>query len=75
MGNNWLNLLNLLKRILILTEIAQNKNKKILNALLEKRSSEIINLGKIINPDNLIYNYKTERKSPKNFRNDQNPTD
>ena len=32
-----------------------------------------MNLEKIINPDNLIYKYKTEAISQKDFRNDQDP--
>ena len=34
-----------------------------------------MNLGKIINSFNLIYKYKTEGRSPKDFRNYQNSTD
>ena len=61
MENNWLNLVNLLKRILISTEIAQHlKNKKVFIELVEERSSELKNLAKRVNPDNLIYIYKTE---------------
>ena len=60
MENNWLNLVNLLKRILISTEIAQHlKNKKVFIELVEERSSELKNLAKRVNPDNLIYIYKT----------------
>ena len=32
-----------------------------------------MDLGKIINPDNLIYNYKTKGISRKDFRNYQDP--
>ena len=72
MENNWLNLMNLLKRILILTEIVYHmKNKKIFNELIRKRLSEFDNLEKRINPNNLIYRYKTDGKSPKDFRNYQ----
>ena len=72
MENNWLNLMNLLKRILILTEIVYHmKNKKIFNELIRKRLSEFHNLEKRINPNNLIYRYKTDGKSPKDFRNYQ----
>ena len=49
------------------------KNKKVFNELVEERSSEFKNLEKRINPDNLIYKYKTEGISPKDFRNYQNP--
>ena len=61
--------MNLLKRILISTKIAYHlKNKKnIFNELVEERSSEFSNLEKRINSDNLIYNYKTGGKSPKDF--------
>ena len=72
MENNWLNLMNLLKRILILTEIVYHmKNKKIFNELIRKRLSEFHNLEKRINPNNLIYRYKTDGKSLKDFRNYQ----
>ena len=72
MENNWLNLMNLLKRILILTEIVYHmKNKKIFNELIRKRLSEFHNLEKRINPNNLIYRYKTGGKSPKDLRNYQ----
>ena len=47
--------------------------KKIFNELVEKTSSEFRSLEKRINPDNLIYEYKIERRSPKDFRNYQNP--
>ena len=70
MENNWLKLMNLLKRISISTDIAYHlKNKKIFNELIRQRSSEFWNLAKRINSDNLIYKYKTEGISPKDFRN------
>ena len=47
------------------------KNKKIFNELIRKRLSEFHNLEKRINPNNLIYRYKTDGKSPKDFRNYQ----
>ena len=75
MKNNWLNLMNLLKKILILTETIyhlKNKNTYIMN-LLKKKSSEFTNLEKKINSDNLIYKYKTKGISPKDFSNYQNP--
>ena len=60
--------MNLLNRILISTEIAYNlKNKRISNELVKERSSEFRNLEKKINPDNLIYKYKTDGMSPKDF--------
>ena len=52
MENNWLNLMNLLKKYF-------NINRDIY-------------LEKIINPDNLIYKYKTEGRSPKDFSVHQN---
>ena len=54
MESNWLNLMNILKKILIWTEIAYHlKNKKIFTELVEESSSEIKNLEKIIHPVNL----------------------
>ena len=47
--------------------------RKIFNKLIEERSSGFKDLQKRINPNNLIYNYKNERISPKDFRNYQNP--
>ena len=66
--------MNLLKRILISTEIAYHlKNKtKIFYEFIKERSSEFWNSEKRINLDNLIYNCKTEGRSPKDFRNYQN---
>ena len=47
MENNWLNLMHLLKRIVISTEIAYHlKNKKIFNKIAEERTSEFQNLEK-----------------------------
>ena len=47
MENNWLKLMNLLKKVLILKEIVyQLMNKKILNELVEQRSSGFIDLEK-----------------------------
>ena len=64
--------MNVLKKVLILKEIVyQLMNKKILNELVEQRSSGFMDLEKIINPDNLIYQYKNERISPNSFRNCQ----
>ena len=57
----------LVKMILISTKIAyhlKNKKRYLMN-LLNKRSSEFWDLEKRINPDNLIYKYKTEGRSPK----------
>ena len=46
--------------------------KNIFKELVEEKSSELKNLEERINPDNMIYKYKTEVKSPKYFRNYQN---
>ena len=48
------------------------EQKKIFNELVEGRPSEFKGLEKRINPDNLIYKYKTEGISPKDFKNYQN---
>ena len=40
---------------------------------VDERSSEFMNLGKRIHPDNLICKYKTEGISPKDFINYQDP--
>ena len=77
MENNWLNLIHLLKKTLVSTEIAyhlQRNKQKIFNQLIKERSSEFWNLEKIINSDKLIYRHKTERTSLKHFRNNQNRT-
>ena len=52
-----------------------DEQRKIFNELLKERSSEFKDLEKRINLDNLIYKYKNEEKSPKDFRNYQNPID
>ena len=65
MENDKLNLIHLLKKILISTEMIYHmKNKKIFNELEKK-----------INLDNLIYNYKSEERSPEDFINYHNPID
>ena len=68
--------MNLLKNILILTEIVYHlknkKKKKMFNELVEESYSEFRSSEKIINPENLIYTYKTERISRKDFINYQN---
>ena len=51
------------------------KNKKKMNELIGERLSEFHNLEKRINPDNLIYKYKAEGISPKDFSNYQNLID
>ena len=66
--------MNLFKKVSISTETAYHlKNKKILNEIVEKRSSDIKKLEKIVNSDNQIYKYKTEGRSPKDLRNYQHP--
>ena len=50
-------------------------NKKNLNELIRERFSEIHRIEKIINPDNLIYYYKTEGRTTKDFRNYQHLID
>ena len=52
-----------------------DEQRKIFNELLKERSSEFKDLEKRINLDNLIYKYKNEEKSSKDFRNYQNPID
>ena len=73
MGNNWFNLMNLLLRMLISTEIVYHAKKKNIYELAQEGPYEFKNLEKRINPDNLIYNYKTKIISLKDFRNYQNP--
>ena len=78
MKKNWLNLMAVLKSILISTEIAYRlkiKKFKKKKKNVEERSSEFWNLEKRINSDNLIYTYKTEGRSLKDFRNYQNLID
>ena len=71
--NNWLNLKKSLKKILILIEIMYYlKDKKIFNELVEEKSYIFQDLKENINPNNLIYTYKIERRSPKDFSNYQN---
>ena len=41
--------------------------------LIRERSFEFHDLEKIINPNNLMYKYKTEGISPKDFSTYQNP--
>ena len=77
MENNWLNLMKLLKRILILTEIVYHlKNQKqIFNELVEEKSYKFQDLKEKSNPNHLIQKYKTEGISAKNFSNYQNLVD
>ena len=68
--------MNLLKRILISTETVYHlKDKKIFNELDEEKSYKFQNLKEKINPNNLIYKYKTEGRNPKDFSNYQNLID
>ena len=48
------------------------EQKNVLNELVEKRSSEFMNLEKEINSDNLICKYKTKEIRLKDFSNYQN---
>ena len=50
-------------------------NKKIFNELFGERFSEFYNFKKIIDPENLIYQYKSEESSPKDLTNYQKPID
>ena len=52
-----------------------NKNKKKVNKLVEEKSDQFQNLKGKTNFNNLIYNYKTEGESPKDFSNYQNLID
>ena len=64
--------MNLLKKLLIPIQIIYYlKNKKIFNSLVEERSYRFIDSEK--NHDNLAHVYKSEGKSPKDFRNYRNP--
>ena len=49
--------------------------KKIFNELFGERFSEFYNFKKIIDPENLIYQYKSEESSQKDFTNYQKPID
>ena len=64
--------MDLSERTLTSTGIAWHLKKKTFMELVEERSFEPKIFYKRINPDNLIYKYKTEIKSPKYFRNYQN---
>ena len=44
---------------------------KMFNELVKEGSSEFMNFEKRINPDNLVYQYKTEGIPPKTFGNYQ----
>ena len=62
MRKNQLNLMNLLKRILDRDSTPLDGQKKRFNKLVEEKSYGFQNLKEKINPNNLIYNYKTEGK-------------
>ena len=47
--------------------ISFDDKKYMLNRFAEEKSREFQNFKEKINPDNLMYNYKTEGRSPKNF--------
>ena len=53
----------------------QHEEQKKINDLITKRSSEFHNSEKKNNCNDLIYKYKTEGMSPKDFTNDQNLID
>ena len=75
MGNNWLYLINLLKSISISKKLVchlKNKNK-IFNKLSEEKSFQFQNSKEKINPDNLLYRYKTEGITLKYFSKYQIP--
>ena len=52
--------------------IPLEKRKKTFNKLVEEKYFEFKKLKQKINPNNLIYRYKTEGISPKDFSNYQN---
>ena len=62
--------------MLISTETAYHlKSKNIFHEPVKENSFEFWNLEKKINSNNLIYQYKNEGRSPKDFRYYQNPID
>ena len=64
------------EKILLSTEIVHHlMNKKNFNKLVEEDFYESKNLKEKINPNNLIYNNKTEGKILRDFSNYQNPID
>ena len=52
--------------------IPLEKRKKTFNELVEEKYFEFKNLKQKINPNNLMYRYKTEGIGPKDFSNYQN---
>ena len=71
MENNLLNL-KLIKKDFNIDSHSIPYEKNIFNKLIRERSSEFHNLRKRINPDDLIYKYKTEGRRPKDFSVYQN---
>ena len=64
------------EKILLSTEIVHHlMNKEKFNKLVEEKYYEFQNLKEKINPNNLIYNYKTEGKISTDFSDYQNPID
>ena len=51
------------------------KQKKVFNEFVEEKQFEFKNSKEKIDPNNLIYRYKTEGISPNNFSNYQNLID
>ena len=66
--------IELIKKKLILKKIVW-KTKKIFNELVKEKYLEFQNLKEKMNPNSLIYKYKTEAISPKGFSNYQNVID
>ena len=66
--------IELIKKNLILKKIVW-KTKKIFNELVKEKYLEFQNLKEKMNPNSLIYKYKTEAISPKGFSNYQNVID
>ena len=66
--------IELIKKNLILKKIVW-KTKKIFNELVKEKYLEFQNLKEKMNPNSLIYKYKTEAISPKGFSNYQSVID
>ena len=65
MENIWLNLMKLFRKILILIETVYHlKNKKKNYWTCWRKSYKFQNLKEKINPNNLLYKYNTEGRSP-----------
>ena len=67
--------MKLLKMILILTEMVYCVKKYIyiFNKLLVKRASECADIKNEVDPNKLIYSFRTEGKIPKDFNDDRMP--